>query len=183
MCTHVDIDTPAPAGAQLLPDLLPKPWPHTDAGRRIWKIGPGDSHVWTVLGDPPMPTDQKAGGSSPSERATVFPGHRVDLPLAAVPLPSSGRILAGSASSAALARRQRRSALEGPRAHAGPTTFRSPDRRNSNVTAAWCTPSSSSLPIVQLAATASRVLPVVASLRFTVGRPLTRRPLTRISRR
>ena len=39
---------------------------------------------------------------------------------------------------------------------------------------------SSSLPIVQLAATASRVLPAVASLRFAPGRPLTRRPLTRI---
>src|SRR5262249_31135486 len=57
------------AGARLLPKLLPCPWSATDARRQAWNIGPGDSHSWIVLDDLPKPTDQKAGGSSPSERA------------------------------------------------------------------------------------------------------------------
>ena len=34
-------------------------------------------------------------GSSPSEHATVLPGHSVDLSPPAAPFPSSGRIMAG----------------------------------------------------------------------------------------
>jgi hypothetical protein len=56
---------------RLLPNLLPYPWPAIDMGRQAWNIGPGDRHSWTVLDDLPMPTDQKVGGSSPSERAQV----------------------------------------------------------------------------------------------------------------
>jgi hypothetical protein len=34
---------------------------------------------WTVMDTPPVPTDQKVGGSSPSERADIFPGQRLVL--------------------------------------------------------------------------------------------------------
>ena len=55
---------------RLLPTLLPCPWSTIDAGRHAWNIDPADSHPWTVLDGLPMPTDQKVGGSSPSERAS-----------------------------------------------------------------------------------------------------------------
>ena len=45
------------AGAQLLPALLPRPRPATDAGRRVWNIGPGGGHSWTGVDGPPSPTD------------------------------------------------------------------------------------------------------------------------------
>jgi hypothetical protein len=54
---------------RLLPILLPSWQTTTVTGRQAWNIGPEDAHPWTVLDDVPMPTDQKVGGSSPSERA------------------------------------------------------------------------------------------------------------------
>jgi hypothetical protein len=37
----------------------------------MWNIGPAHGQRRTVLDEVPTPTDQKVGGSSPSERAQV----------------------------------------------------------------------------------------------------------------
>ena len=56
---------------RLLPILLPSWQTTTVAWRQAWNIVRDHGHLWTVLDDLPMPTDQKVGGSSPSERAQV----------------------------------------------------------------------------------------------------------------
>jgi len=56
--------------SRLLPILLPSWQTTTVTWRQTWNIVRDHSHLWTVLDDLPMPTDQKAGGSSPSKRAT-----------------------------------------------------------------------------------------------------------------
>jgi hypothetical protein len=49
---------------------------------------------WTLVDSPDLATDQKVGGSSPSERANVFPVQHVEpSELTSPPVPS-GRILA-----------------------------------------------------------------------------------------
>jgi hypothetical protein len=65
-----------------------------------------------------LSTDQKAGGSSPSERAHEFPGHRPDASSSA-PLPVSfGLILAVLASSAVVSRRSARRSMSPGYEHA-----------------------------------------------------------------
>jgi len=56
---------------RLLPNLLPRPWPATDAGRQAWNIGPEDSHPWTVLDDLPKPTEQMVAYSRSDSNATT----------------------------------------------------------------------------------------------------------------
>ena len=55
---------------RLLPILLPSRWTALAPSGQLWNVGPAHELQWTVLDDAPIPTDQKAGGSSPSERAT-----------------------------------------------------------------------------------------------------------------
>jgi len=93
------------AGARLLPSLLPRQRPATDAGWQVWNIGPLDSHRWTGLDTPPSPTDQKVGGSSPSERAQV-----------SGPLPSGEDQFANGRANTGLLRARNRPAEHGPAA-------------------------------------------------------------------
>ena len=89
------------AGALLLPHLLPRPSPATDTGRQARNIGPEGGHPCTVLDSLPITTDQKVGGSSPSEPALfsqVIALRALDL----VTSPSSGRIWPDQRGSAAL---------------------------------------------------------------------------------
>src|SRR5215472_11515945 len=60
---------------------------------------------WTTPDILDLATDQKAGGSSPSERANVFPAQRVEPSGSISPPVPSSRILAASAIPAASFRR------------------------------------------------------------------------------
>src|SRR2546423_10178093 len=55
---------------RLLPILLPSRWTTPVPGGQLWNVGPAHGQQQTVLDGLPKPTDQKVGGSSPSERAT-----------------------------------------------------------------------------------------------------------------
>jgi hypothetical protein len=68
------------------------------------------------LDEPDLATDQKVGGSSPSERAHVFPGRRASHASPCSPSSSSDLVLALSASTAATVRPRRRGAR-----HSGPS--------------------------------------------------------------
>src|SRR5215469_6284274 len=68
-------------------------------------VWPADLPQRPSLTPLPIATDQKVGGSSPSERAHVFPGRRASHSSSCSSAPSSGLILALSASPAALSSR------------------------------------------------------------------------------
>ena len=56
---------------RLLPTLLPSHQITADSCGQLWNIDPAHDQEQTALDDAPTPTDQKVGGSSPSERAQV----------------------------------------------------------------------------------------------------------------
>jgi hypothetical protein len=62
---------------------------HSPASRRVRRLRTG-------LDDRNLATDQKVGGSSPSERATETPGHNDRHVVSDLSASSSGRILAAS---------------------------------------------------------------------------------------
>src|ERR1039457_6711596 len=109
---------------------LPRgPWPSRATSAASWAWRPADGRrsspglayrgreaswpAYTIEARPALvaqriehlTTDQKVGGSSPSERATVPAGQRPDFAVPHSPPAHSGRNLAGSALSAALPRR------------------------------------------------------------------------------
>jgi hypothetical protein len=59
---------------RLLPILLPSRWTTLVPSGQLWNVGPAHEQQWTALDDAPIATDQKAEGSSPSERATETAG-------------------------------------------------------------------------------------------------------------
>jgi hypothetical protein len=61
--------TATPRTLRLLPLLLPSLRTTPDRYVQLWNVGPAHRQRWTVLDDVPIPTDQKVGGSSASERA------------------------------------------------------------------------------------------------------------------
>ena len=71
MCRTSGCNAPGPGPPLLLPTLLPSRWTTLARHRQIWNIGPAHRPHRTALDDAPTPTDQKVGGSSPSERAQV----------------------------------------------------------------------------------------------------------------
>jgi hypothetical protein len=55
----------------LLPTLLPSHWTTPAPCGELWNVGPAHRRRRTALDETPTPTDQKVGGSSPSERAQL----------------------------------------------------------------------------------------------------------------
>ena len=53
---------------RLLPILLPSRWTTPVPDGQLRNVGPAHGPQWTILDDVPTTTDQRAGGSSPSER-------------------------------------------------------------------------------------------------------------------